>query len=37
MPGDPSFELVEDVEFVGDVLTQVLAEMESTVRFLPCK
>ena len=27
----------EDVEFVGDVLAQVLDEMESTVRFLPCK
>jgi cysteine sulfinate desulfinase/cysteine desulfurase-like protein len=27
----------DDVEFVGEVLGQVLEEMESTVRFLPCK
>ncbi|MFC1639393.1 aminotransferase class V-fold PLP-dependent enzyme [Gemmatimonadota bacterium] len=27
----------EDIEFVGEVLAQVIEEMESTVRFLPCK
>jgi cysteine sulfinate desulfinase/cysteine desulfurase-like protein len=27
----------DDIEFAGEVLAQVLDEMESTVRFLPCK
>ena len=27
----------DDIEFAGEVLVQVLDEMESTVRFLPCK
>ena len=27
----------QDIEYVGAVLAQVLEEMESTVRFLPCK
>jgi len=27
----------QDIEYVGEVLAQVLEEMESTVRFLPCK
>ena len=27
----------EDMAYVGEVLSQVLQEMETTVRFLPCK
>ena len=27
----------EDIDYVGEAMARVLEEMESTVRFLPCK